>query len=150
MDPAAVLASFETMTKLYRSLWGLSQRQRRLIETGDTAALMRVLNARQAILERLKGIQPAVERAVEEWQSAGSASPEPTRQRIRELLDETRELLKRVMAADTEDSQRLTLQRATVADKLDRQQQVEQAARAYNAASLGRRGDRLDLKDRSE
>jgi len=150
VDPAGVVASFETMARLYRSLWRLSQRQRRLIETGDTAALMRVLGARQAILDRLKEIQPGVERAVEGWRSQGSAMAAPIRQRIRELLDETSDLLKRVMAADTEDSQRLAVRRATVADRLDRQQQVEQAARAYRAASAVRRPDRLDLKDRSE
>jgi len=138
------------MAEIYRTLWRLSQRQRRLIETGETAGLMRVLDARQKALDRLKAIQPGIERAVAAWRADGRSMPDPIRRRIRELLDEIDRVLKQVMAADAEDSQRLDMRRATVAGRLSRHQQTERATRAYRAASPGPRRGRLDLKDRGE
>jgi hypothetical protein len=149
-DPTALVAPLERMAHLYRSLWRLSQRQRRLIETGDTAALMRLLQARQKALDRLAAIQPEVERVVAAWRAGGGDLAPPVRERIRRLLDEIDRVLKRVMAADAEDSQRLSVRRTTVAEHLKRQQQADQAARAYRSASVDEHSGRLDLKDRSE
>ena len=147
--PEALAASLETLARHYRALARLSQRQRRLIEISDTAGLMRVLAAREAVLERLRAIQPGVERAVAALRPASGAMPPQVRERIRSLLDEIGQTLGRVIKADAEDSQRLVIRRSVVAERLDEQRQAEQAARAYRPKAQVPAGGRLDLKDQT-
>jgi hypothetical protein len=155
VSPTDVLASLETLARLYRSLGRLSARQRRLIETGETAALLHVLNAKQAIVDRLRDVQPTVERSVAAWRAWGGASgsgadpaPAAVRRQVEPLLVEIRTLVQQVMEADEEDSRRLAVRGIAVRRRLAEPQQVARAAQAYQPLPAGATG-RLDLKDQT-
>ena len=146
--PEEVLGALERMAELYRRLWRLSQRQRRLIETGETAGLIQVLEAREKTLERLREIQPGVERAVAAWRERAQDMPETMRSRVRALLSEIDDVLKQVMEADEEDSRRLKVQRDVVAARMGENQRAAQASAAYRSGGPTHApGGRLDLKD---
>ena len=135
IDTDAVLASLEGLAKLYRALDRLSARQRRLIETADHGSLLRLLQAKQVIVDRLQACQPEVEAAVSAWRDRPEAVPEPDRDRIRALLAEIDGHLNDVMAADTEDAQRLACRRSQAAAQVNQNRRTAQAARAYRRAT---------------
>src|SRR5438552_1966886 len=99
----------------YRRLRGLTQRQRTLVLDDNSPALLSLLNDRQRVVDELTSLNARLAPYRREWTQVYDALDPETRQRVKELLEESNALLASVMTADRQDTETLGARRCATA-----------------------------------
>ena len=117
--------------ELYGELDAMCDRQRGLIEAGDTDRLVGLLAERSRVVE---AIAEAVERFAPfglVWDEVESALGETERRGVRRRLDAVASLARSVAERDTRDSETITAKRNELADRLAGLDKSKAAVSAY-------------------
>lgn len=124
-----------------------ARRQETVIAEQQVAELMPLLAKKQMALERLSGVQKALEPFASQDPERRVWASEKARQRCREREQQCDQLLRHIMELDAKCEGKLTESRDELAERLQQTTGTQQAARAYQAsqAATGSRGGRLDL-----
>jgi hypothetical protein len=93
---------------LYRQLRELSQKQTGLADGSDPETLLKILAARQRLIDKLKVITGELTPIRSDWQRV-SAGLEPAQKReVGKLVSEVQNTLQDILARDEKDSQKLS------------------------------------------
>lgn len=122
---------------LYRSLHRLAERQRRLIAADDPSALLSLLSQRQSLTRSLVELGQRLAPYREDWPATSESLDPSHRREVQDMLDEARDLLGQIIAADEEDARLLTARKAKAAADLTTFRSGRQAVCAYASAARG-------------
>lgn len=132
--PDAIVATLSRHDALADELATLTDRQRELIDSGETEALLDIIERRQEILDVLLGADGLLA-GEGGWIETMRRAPEPLRDRAQTLLDRLQGKLAEVMRADERDQNTL---RARM-DETRAEMNAGDRARVAHAAYAGGR-----------
>ena len=118
---------------LYRSLDGLSEKQRVIIAEGQAEQLLAVLSERQMIVDQLTQTNDAIAPLRGRMSEIAEAAPEGQRDRLRGLVGEVQGLLESIIQRDEADRQTLETSKAKVGQELAKVNTAPAAINAYRA-----------------
>lgn len=131
---------------LYRQLSELAQKQTSLVDGSNPEMLLRVLAARQRIIDRLSNIDRQLRPIREEWQQIASTLPPDQREQVQNLVEEVKNILGDILVRDKKDTQVLSGQQQKVAGQIKSAaagKRVHQAYGQQNAPGQSRFLDTL-------
>ena len=132
MDIGSHLIHLLTQQRLlYRQLQELAQKQSSLVDGGNPEMLLRVLAARQRIIDRLGSIDRQLKPIRQQWQQIAGSLPAPQRQKTQKLVAEVQQILGAIIARDEKDTQILSHQQQQVAEKIQRRAAGKRMEQAY-------------------
>ena len=129
--PTSVIAVLEEQAQIVSELADVAKQQSSLIAAGATDELLRVLQARQVLVERFDDAQARVATALE-------SDPAPTgaeKERLDDLIETIRTQVEFVLERDEVDRQALVGARDAAGAELKRVDTSRQARRAYTGAN---------------
>ena len=103
---------------LYRQLQELAQKQSRLVDGSDPEMLLRVLAARQRLINKLSAIDHELEPIRADWKKIAQALPEGQRQEALALVASVQEILGAILVNDEKDTKALNNQRQRVSSEI--------------------------------
>lgn len=127
----AVIGLLDEQRGLFRELDGLSEQQSRFVSTGETDRLLSVLAQKQRVVERVQGVNDALQPYMTDWATRVAALPERSRVLLRSRTDELGALAAQVQARDESDRAALEASSRVIADDLASMARARGAARAY-------------------
>ena len=122
---------------LYRQLWELAQKQSGLVDGNNPEMLLRVLAARQRLIDRLRGIDRELKPIRDEWQEIARSLPGPQRQKAQKLVEEVQQILGEIIARDEKDTEALSGHQRGVAEEI----QTAAAGRRVHQAYVRNSGE---------
>jgi len=119
-------------------LEGLSNRQRDLIERGDTRGLLTLLARRQEVTDELTGMAKKLEGVRRDWSALRARLSPADSAAAQKLVDEVGVRMKRVIAADAEDARMLDIHKQQSRQAVSSMVSAQGALSAYGGtASAG-------------
>lgn len=147
MPPAdPILAALDAQIACYRRLAKLAERQRELIQLGQTEQLLQLLALRQAELDQLSAHERTLAPAKKQWAMYVQGLPAAARERAKLLMAETRTLLEQITAADKNDVLTLQQQKITLGRQIGQAAAGRTVNRAYATAAYGAKPPRLNMQ----
>ena len=116
---------------LYRQLKELAQKQSSLVDGNDPETLLRVLAARQRLINKLSSIDRELQPIRSDWQRIAGALPGEQREQAQELVAQVQEILGEILASDAKDSEALQGHQAKVRREIQGATKGKQMNRAY-------------------
>ena len=145
MDIGSHLIHLLTQQRLlYRQLRELAQKQSGLVDGNNPEMLLRVLAARQRIIDRLRGIDRELKPIRDEWQQIAQSLPAPQRQKAQKLVAEVQQILGEIIARDEKDTRALSHQQKQVAGEIKAAAAGKRVHQAYSQGSGQDVTSRLD------
>jgi len=136
MDIGSDLIQLLTQQRLlYRQLRELAQKQGELVDGSNPEMLLRVLAARQRIIDRLRGIDKELKPIRDEWRVIASKLPAPQQQEAQKLVAEVQEILGEIIARDEKDTKVLSGQQHQVAREIKTAVAGKRVHQAYAQSS---------------
>jgi hypothetical protein len=124
----------------------LGLQQRRLIEEGDMAPLLRLLASKQHVIETLQSVEHDLGPFRNDDPEARVWDSPQDRARCAAQAAECRDLLEEVVRLERANESLMTHRRAAVADRLQQVHAAARASSAYRVHSRGSAGMPSDLK----
>ena len=132
MDIGGQLIQLLTQQRLlYRQLRELAQKQGDLVDGRNPEMLLRLLAARQRIIDRLRGIDKELKPIRDEWRQIASMLPAPQQQAAQRLVAEVQEILGEIIARDEQDTKTLSGQQQQVAGDMQTTAAGKRVHQAY-------------------
>ena len=119
----------------YRKLRLLTQRQRSLVLDDDPQALLSLLADRQRVVDDLTALNARLAPFRREWTRVFDGLDPHTRRDVKELLEESNELLASVMTSDRQDSEMLGARRQSAAAGMSATRLAGRASAAYASST---------------
>ncbi|MCP4711567.1 MAG: hypothetical protein GY869_23355 [Planctomycetes bacterium] len=136
MDIGSHLIQLLTKQRLlYRQLRELAQKQSDLVDGSNPELLLRVLAARQRIIDRLRGIDKELKPIRDEWRQIASMLPSPQQQEAQKLVAEVQEILGEIIARDEKDTKTLSDQQQHLAGEMQTAAAGKRVHQAYAQSS---------------
>ena len=126
-----LIAMLKEQDSLAQELSLLSSKQSRLIENGQSDALLSVLSVRQGIINKFVASQGKLAELLAEVQSPTSETSNSTRQQIAILVETINTKLADVMNSDKQDQDQLQIDKSRTKGQLAELDAGEKAHRAY-------------------
>jgi hypothetical protein len=143
-DP--VLVALDAQIACYRRLAKLAERQRELIQLGQTEQLLQLLGMRQSELDQLSAHERSLAPAKKQWKVYLATLAEPARQRAEAMMTETRTLLEQITAADKNDVLTLQQQKLNLGRQINQTSANRSVNRAYATAAYGAKKPQLNMQ----
>lgn len=143
-DP--ILVALDAQIACYRRLAKLAERQRELIQLGQTEQLLQLLGLRQAELDQLSAHERTLAPAKKQWKVYLASLAQPLRQRAESMMTETRTLLEQITAADKNDVLTLQQQKLNLGKQITQTNANRTVNRAYASAAYGAKTPRLNMQ----
>lgn len=137
---ARLVRLLERQLELCVELEAMSGEQGELIAAGDTDGLLRVLAARQGVIDAIQGLNAEMEPFRRDWEAQVARLTEPRRARVREMVEQVRGLIATVTQRDERDGALLGRQREQVAAQMEGVTRGRGAVNAYGAGASGALG----------
>ncbi len=125
-----VIALLREQKAAILQLQTLGREQRRLIETGESDGLLRLLQRRQRLIDSLRAIGDRIAPLREQLTPLADAAPPDQAQEMRHLLDHVQTMFAELIQTDDEDRRTLQASRDGVAQQL---RETKSAGRAFAA-----------------
>ena len=103
---------------LYRQLRELSQKQTGLVDGRDPEMLLKILAARQRLIDKLKAITDELNPIRSDWQRVSAGLAPAQKQQVSTLVSEVQNTLQDILARDEKDSQKLSASKQQVFKKI--------------------------------
>ncbi|MBN1766784.1 MAG: hypothetical protein JW860_16135 [Sedimentisphaerales bacterium] len=116
---------------LYKQLHELAQRQGELVDGHDPELLLKVLAARQRLIDRISTIDRQIQPIREDWQKIAPELSEGQRLETQRLVDNVRRILGDILACDEKDFNALKTQKENVAEKIRTTSSGKKVNKAY-------------------
>ena len=120
---------------LYRALSDLSERQSKIVASGETDDLITLLGQRQTLIERVTALNEELEPFTSRWNELSPRLAEARKSEIRERLDALESLVATIAERDERDRIALEQRRDTVTTELKGDSQRRGALNAYAASN---------------
>jgi recombinational DNA repair ATPase RecF len=143
-DP--VLAALAGQVDCYRRLSKLAAIQHEHVRQSRTEQLLRVLQARQAVLEQIAAHEQTVAPAKRQWADYAATLAPADRELAERLLAETRALLQQITSADQDDALVLQQRKLSLGREINRATVARQVNRNYVTAAYGKPRPRVDVQ----
>jgi hypothetical protein len=137
MDPDKLIKAIEIQNEHYAKLLKLSEQQHEYVVQDRSDELLDVLTRRQSELDRILHLERLLKPIRADWQSIAAGFSPAHRSRIEALMQQGRELLGRITAADQDDAMVLQQRKLDVGRQLQFTRQGGQAQRRYAASAYG-------------
>jgi hypothetical protein len=149
LDGSGVLAALREEAAACGELAGLRAEQRRLIESGEAEALLEVLARKEKALARIARAEERIRPLRAQWETRKAALAASQRVAIGDAFVEVRQLLEKLIAAETEDAEALAAKKKATEGRIetfDRRRQLHMVyGRAAPGLVEGRMVDRRDV-----
>lgn len=132
--PAATKQLAELIHKKHevlKRLYELSERQQKMVQSGDIVPLMRVLSVKQTLLQALQQLDRQLDPFRDEDPEERLWPSDEAREQTRQVAASCESLRQRIMAMEKESEALLTQRRAATAEQLKQLNTARQAATAY-------------------
>lgn len=139
-----VLDLLRRQRALYYNLRRLADRQRHLIQAGDSGPLLSLLCDRQKLTDSLLEVGKELAPHRERWSEMRGELDPGYRREAEEIIGEVSRLLGDIITLDEEDARLLSSRRSQTAVMLRSQRNTQRAVSAYAATSGGPGPDRID------
>ena len=146
MPNDAVLAALQEQVDGYRKLARLAEAQRKHVQSGQTEALLDVLNQRQVLLDAIMAAERVVAPAKRQWADFAPRLSADHRASAERMLGETRKLLEQITASDRDDAVVLQQRKLNLGRQIDRATMAKAVNLSYAAAAYGTPRPTLDLQ----
>ena len=131
--------------KLYGQLQELSQKQSSLVDGNDPETLLKILAARQRVLDQLTVIDREMEPIRADWQAIYDRLAPQQRQEVRRLVSQIQEILGEVLARDARDTEELSRCQQQVAGKMRNASTGQRVNKAYAGQNVAPQSRYLDM-----
>jgi len=131
----------------YRTLLELSRGQKKAFEAGGARFLMRIIAKKQAMIDRLGGLDELLSPYTRQWQATISALPEPARRQVAGLVAEMSTLVHDLVESEHDIERILAVARAETAARLRGVSGGRTAAAAYGGPAPAASGRFLDREE---
>jgi hypothetical protein len=145
MDEDTIIAALAQQLGLYRRLMKLAELQHECVSNGSTEELLGVLGQRREVLEEVGAIEQGVAQARKDWSGYLGALDEARRNRVEELMGETRQILEEITTADRNDAMVLQQRKLDLGRQINRASAARKVNRNYASAAYGKTQGRMDL-----
>jgi hypothetical protein len=144
-DPT--LASLEQQVDCYRRLAKLAQLQHVHVEQNRTDALLDVLQNRRAMLDEIHRLEQSIGPAKQRWGEYLGSISGADRSRVESLMNETRDLLEQITAADQNDVLVLQQRKLNLGRQINQAKAARSVNRNYGTSALGAPGaSKMDIQ----
>lgn len=143
---ATLIELLSQQHRLYRQLYELAQQQSDLVSGDNPEMLLRILAARQRIIDRLTDINRRLEPIRVEWNRIAAALPPAKREEIQRLVDGVQEILANIIDRDEKDSKNLSRKKQTVSTELRNASQSKKMNQAYAQVARPAKSRFVDTK----
>lgn len=148
LDGTGVLAALKEEASACGELAGLRAEQRRLIESGEAEALLEVLARKEKALARIARAEQRIRPLRAAWETRKMALPASQRVAIGDAFVEVRQLLEKLIAAETEDAEALAAKKNAAQGRIETFGRRRQLHAAYGQAAPGPvEGMMMDRRD---
>ena len=103
---------------LYGQLRELAQKQRHLVDGRDPEMLLKILAARQRLIDQLMGVGKELAPIRAEWPKVATSLTPDERRETQRLIDSVREILSEIISHDEKDYKTLDTQKQKVAGEI--------------------------------
>ena len=103
---------------LYGQLRELAQRQSLVVDGNDPEMLLKILAARQRLIDQLMGVGRELAPIRAEWPKVAKSLTTEERRETQRLIDSVREILGEIISHDEDDYKVLNTQKKKVADEI--------------------------------
>ncbi len=130
-----VVSLLERQREAYEQLRGLSEEQARLVVSGSSEDLLKVLAQRQGVIEALTKLNSEIDPYRKQWSQFWQALGEAQRQRVGGLVKQVEGLLAGIIEQDERDRAQLQHAQQAVRNELDQVTRSSEAINAYKVSS---------------
>lgn len=131
---------------LYQQLRELAMKQTELVDGKNPEMLLKVLAARQRLIDRLTDIDRQLQPIRADWEAIAAAMTEAQRREVQRLVDSVQKILGEIIHRDEADTQRLSSQKQQVASDIRGTQSGRRVNQAYALQQQMGQGSILDTK----
>lgn len=132
----AVLELLRRQAQLYAELETFAARQRTMVTREDTSPLLALLADRQRLSLELRRVAGELEPARRQWSRLIVMLSESQRVEAEELIQQSKDRLRRVIEGDEEDARLLSIRKSRVGADLRRFEGSAHALSAYGSAAM--------------
>ena len=119
--------------ELYRTLVGLSREQMEKISAEDVDALMRFLEEKKEVIDKIEQVETAAEPLRQFWEAHKDEVAEPVHERLKAVVDEIRELLKEALEIEEAGRLKLGITKDEIEGQIRQLSAGPRAMRSYSA-----------------
>ncbi len=132
---------------LYQQLHELATKQTELVDGKNPEMLLKLLAARQRLIDRLTDIDRKLQPIRSEWDNIAPQMTESQRLEIQRLVENVQKILSDIIHRDKEDTQRLSDQKESVAHEIRGAQSGKRVNHAYAYQHNSDQGRMFDTKN---
>lgn len=146
MQTDPIILALSEQLACYRRLAKLAELQHEHVQHNHTEQLLEVLGKRQAVLDQIALLEQTIAPAKQRWNDYLTELGGDDRGIAESSLDETRQLLEQIMAADRNDALVLQQRKLNLGKQINQASAAKQINRTYAAAAYGQRPSRMDVQ----
>ncbi|MCG8407039.1 MAG: hypothetical protein MI923_17730 [Phycisphaerales bacterium] len=146
LDEDRLVHLLQDQQALYRQLRLLTDRQKSLVEEGDTGTLLTLLTERQRHVDELMGLNARLAPYRENWTVFYAGLNEIRRKQVAGLLEDVNGSLNAILQSDGKDTAILTAKRESMAGQLAAFDAGSRASAAYAKAAGAARSSLTDAE----
>jgi len=143
MDPT--LTALQQQLACYQKLAQLAEIQHTCVEQNRTKDLMSILGQRQGVLDEVADLEQVIGPAKRRWSDYLGELSAGDRVVAESMLAQTRQLLEKITATDTDDSLILQQRKLTIGREIHRTAVAQRVTRSYTATAYVKRPASMDL-----
>jgi hypothetical protein len=148
LDGTGVLAALKEEASACGELAGLRAEQRRLIESGEAEALLEVLARKEKAIARIARAEERIRPLRAAWEVRKANLAASQRVAIGDAFVEVRQLLEKLIAAETEDAEALSAKKKAAEGRIETFGRRRQLNAVYGRAAPGPvEGMMMDRRD---
>ncbi len=145
MNDDAVISALRQELDCYQRLAKLAKTQHEHVQNSRTEDLLVVLSQRQQLLEQIALLEQTIAPAKKDWPQYLSGLTAEKRGTADSLLENTRQLLEQITAADREDALVLQQRKFNVGRGINQAAAARKFNMSYAAAAYGQKKTALDI-----
>ena len=134
-DVPEVLQLLTRQRDLYKQLEILSQKQAKLVELGQTEALLTVLSERQYLVDSLMELNASLQVYRQRWDAISAQMSQMVKDKVNGLVDEVEKLLTAIMGRDEVTQKKLEEAKAKTGMELNKTRQSQKVMGVYRGTA---------------
>lgn len=119
--------------EIYAELAVCTLRQGEILLRGRTDEILELARAKESALARIEAVEPRIGDGKAEWPSVRDSLPEELRLAVQDELDQLHDMLRDLIALETEQQRRVDVARRETTEKLRRYEGDRRVSEAYGA-----------------